>query len=166
MQSTAPMRRARSVDSCRTAASACITKTLWTSTAALASARAWWLRGDRQFGISHRWARVVNSTVFCRTAASQSAPTSTQALPWFRLASCELSALGGRGYDWKTAGRDEVFIFLAGDRRTARCAGAGRKTGPTLGSQAYKKCRALLEDKMSIENDVPRDRSYANTRGR
>ena len=47
MASTVPMRRARSVDSCRTAASACITKTLWTSTAASASARAWWLRGDR-----------------------------------------------------------------------------------------------------------------------
>ena len=26
--------------------------------------------------------------------------------------------------------------------------------------------RALLEDKMSIENDVPTDRSYASTRGR
>jgi hypothetical protein len=32
--------------------------------------------------------------------------------------------------------------------------------------QAYKKCRALLEDKMSIENDVPPDRSYTSTRGR
>jgi hypothetical protein len=32
-------------------ASACITKTLWTSTAASASARAWSLRGDRQSGI-------------------------------------------------------------------------------------------------------------------
>src|SRR6516165_883113 len=45
------MRRARSADSCRTAASACITKTSWTSTAASASARAWWLRGDRQSAI-------------------------------------------------------------------------------------------------------------------
>ena len=27
------------------------TRTLWTSTAASASARAWWLRGDRQSGI-------------------------------------------------------------------------------------------------------------------
>jgi hypothetical protein len=29
--------------------------------------------------------------------------------------------------------------------------------GAALGSQAYKQCRALLEDKMSIENDVPSD---------
>jgi hypothetical protein len=33
-----------------------------------------------------------------------------------------------------------------------------QSSGAALGSQAYKKCRALLEDKMSIENDVPRDR--------
>src|SRR6516162_4641020 len=51
MRSTAPTRRARSADSCRTAASACTTQTLWTSIAASASARAWWLRGDRQSGI-------------------------------------------------------------------------------------------------------------------
>jgi hypothetical protein len=31
--------------------------------------------------------------------------------------------------------------------------------GAALGSQAYKQCRALLEDKMSIENDVPADRT-------
>jgi hypothetical protein len=39
-------------------------------------------------------------------------------------------------------------------------------SGAALGSQAFKECRALLEDKMSIENDVPPDRSYAPTRGR
>jgi len=31
--------------------------------------------------------------------------------------------------------------------------------GAALGSKAYKQCRALLEDKMSIENDVPADRT-------
>jgi hypothetical protein len=36
-----------------------------------------------------------------------------------------------------------------------------QSSGATLGSQAYKRCRALLEDKMSIENDVPPDRGYA-----
>src|SRR6516225_1379642 len=51
MPSMAPTRRARSADSCRTAASACITKILWISTAASASVRAWWLQGDRQSGI-------------------------------------------------------------------------------------------------------------------
>lgn len=45
---------------------------------------------------------------------------------------------------------------------SARC----QSSGAALGSQAYKKCRALLEEKMSIENDVPRDRSYVSTRSR
>ena len=47
-------------------------------------------------------------------------------------------------------------------RDSAKC----QSSGAALGSQAYKECRALLEDKMSIENDVPFDRSYARTRGR
>ena len=45
---------------------------------------------------------------------------------------------------------------------SARC----QSSGAELGSRAYKQCRALLEDKMNIENDVPPDRSYARTRGR
>jgi len=36
-----------------------------------------------------------------------------------------------------------------------------QSSGAALGSQAYKKCRALLEDKMSIEKDVPPDRGYS-----
>jgi hypothetical protein len=47
-------------------------------------------------------------------------------------------------------------------RDSAKC----QSSGAALGSQAYKECRALLADKMSIENDVPPDRSYARTRGR
>jgi hypothetical protein len=47
-------------------------------------------------------------------------------------------------------------------RDSAKC----QSSGAALGSQASKKCRALLEDKMSIENDVPTDRSYTGTRGR
>ena len=47
-------------------------------------------------------------------------------------------------------------------RDSAKC----QSSGAALGSQAYQKCRALLEDKMSVENDVPPDRSYASTRGR
>ena len=47
-------------------------------------------------------------------------------------------------------------------RDSAKC----QSSGALLGSQAYKKCRALLEDKMSIENDIPPDRSFASTRGR
>jgi hypothetical protein len=47
-------------------------------------------------------------------------------------------------------------------RDSAKC----QSSGAALGSQAYKECRALLEDKMTIENDVPPDRIYARTRGR
>jgi hypothetical protein len=43
---------------------------------------------------------------------------------------------------------------------SAKC----QTSGAALGSQAYKQCRALLEDKMSIEKDVPPDRSYVRTR--
>jgi hypothetical protein len=42
-------------------------------------------------------------------------------------------------------------------RDSARC----QSSGVALGSQAYKRCRALLENKMSIEKDVPPDRSHA-----
>ena len=45
-------------------------------------------------------------------------------------------------------------------RDSARC----QSSGAAPGSQAYKECRALLENKMSIENDVPPDRSYARGR--
>jgi hypothetical protein len=41
-------------------------------------------------------------------------------------------------------------------RDSARC----QSSGAALGSQAYKECRALLENKMSIEKDVPPDRGY------
>jgi len=41
-------------------------------------------------------------------------------------------------------------------RDSARC----QSSGAALGSQAYKKCRALLEDKMSIEQDGPSDWGY------
>jgi hypothetical protein len=47
-------------------------------------------------------------------------------------------------------------------RDSAKC----QSSGAALGSQAYKKCRSLLEDKMIIENDVTPDRNYASTRGR
>jgi hypothetical protein len=44
----------------------------------------------------------------------------------------------------------------AAARDSARC----QASGAALGSQAYKKCRALLEDKMSTERDVPPDQGY------
>jgi hypothetical protein len=39
----------------------------------------------------------------------------------------------------------------------ARC----QSSGASLGSPAYKQCRALLEDKMTIERDVPPTLGYA-----
>src|SRR6516225_5483016 len=45
-------------------------------------------------------------------------------------------------------------------RDSARC----QSSGAALGSQAYKECRALLESKMSIQNDFPPGRSYARGR--
>jgi hypothetical protein len=44
---------------------------------------------------------------------------------------------------------------------SARC----QSSGAALGSQAYKHCRVLLENKMSIENDVPPDRAYTGRWG-
>ena len=41
-----------------------------------------------------------------------------------------------------------------------------QSSGGALGSQAYTRCRALLQDKMSIENDVPPEWGYADSRGR
>jgi hypothetical protein len=38
-----------------------------------------------------------------------------------------------------------------------------QSSGATLGSPAYKKCRELLEDKMSIDRDVPPALGYART---
>ena len=66
---------------------------------------------------------------------------------------------------WQATASDHAReLSEMADRATnisARC----QSSGAALGSQAYKKCRALLEDKMSIENDVPHDRGYASTRG-
>jgi hypothetical protein len=45
---------------------------------------------------------------------------------------------------------------------SARC----QSSGAALGSRAYKECRALLGDKMSIEKDVLPDRGYARTQDR
>jgi hypothetical protein len=41
-------------------------------------------------------------------------------------------------------------------RDSARC----QSSGAALGSRAYKECRALLENKMSIERDMPLDQAW------
>jgi hypothetical protein len=39
-----------------------------------------------------------------------------------------------------------------------------QSSGATLGTPTYKKCLELLEDKMSIDKDVPPTLGYARTR--
>ena len=62
--------------------------------------------------------------------------------------------------------RDDARALSQMADTAARDSAICQSSGAALSSQAYKKCRALLEDKMSIENDVPPDPSYASTRGR
>jgi hypothetical protein len=62
---------------------------------------------------------------------------------------------------WQATPSDRAHVLsemgntAAGD--SARC----QSSSAALGSQAYKQCRALLEDKMSIEKDVAADRGNA-----
>jgi len=62
-------------------------------------------------------------------ADNRSSALRAQALPWFRER--ELAARWGQGYAWKTTGCNEASFSLADDRRTAPCAGEGRKAGST-----------------------------------
>ncbi len=45
---------------------------------------------------------------------------------------------------------------------SARC----QSSGAALGSRAYNECRALLKDKMRIEEDVPPDQGYSRAQDR
>ena len=67
---------------------------------------------------------------------------------------------------WQPTPLDHAHAFSEMADKAANDSAKCQSSGAGLGSQAYKQCRALLEDKMSIENDVPPDRSYARTRGR
>ena len=62
------------------------------------------------------------------------------------------------------AARDHARALSEMADTAARDSTKCQSSGALLGSQAYKKCRALLEDRMSIENDIPPDRSYARGR--
>jgi hypothetical protein len=66
----------------------------------------------------------------------------------------------------QAAARDHARALSEMADTAARDSAKCQSSGAALGSKTYKECRALLEDKMSIENDVPSDRSYASTRGR
>jgi hypothetical protein len=64
---------------------------------------------------------------------------------------------------WQPTPLDHATLSEMTDRAaddSAKCL----SSGAALGSPVYKQCRTLLEDKMSIEKDVPRDRGYTRTR--
>jgi hypothetical protein len=75
------------------------------------------------------------------------------ALLGFMLASCA----------WQPT-LDHAHALSATADKAANDSAKCQSSGAALGSQAYKQCRALLEEKMSIEKDVPPDRGYARTR--
>jgi len=65
---------------------------------------------------------------------------------------------------WQPTPLDHTRTLSAVADKAANDSAKCQSSGAALGSQAYKQCRALLEDKMSIEKDVPPDRGYARTR--
>jgi starvation-inducible outer membrane lipoprotein len=65
---------------------------------------------------------------------------------------------------WQPTPLDHTHALSAVADKAANDSAKCQSSGAALGSQAYKQCRALLEDKMSIEKDVPPDRGYARTR--
>jgi hypothetical protein len=65
---------------------------------------------------------------------------------------------------WQPTPLDHTHALSAVADKAANDSAKCQSSGAALGSQAYKQCRALLEDKMSIEKDVPRDRGYTRTR--
>jgi hypothetical protein len=65
---------------------------------------------------------------------------------------------------WQPAPLDHTHAVSEIADRAANDSAKCQSSGAALGSRAYKECRALLEDKMSIEKDVPRDRGYIRNR--
>jgi starvation-inducible outer membrane lipoprotein len=61
---------------------------------------------------------------------------------------------------WQPSSLDHAHSLSDMTDRAANDSARCQSSGAPLGSQAYKKCRALLEDKMSIEQDGPSDWGY------
>jgi hypothetical protein len=61
---------------------------------------------------------------------------------------------------WQATPLDHAHALSEMTERAANDSAKCQSSGAALGLQAYKRCRALLEDKMSIEKDVPPDRVY------
>jgi hypothetical protein len=56
---------------------------------------------------------------------------------------------------WQPALHDRAHVLSDMADRAANDSAQCQSSGAALGSQAYKKCRMLLENRMSIEADVP-----------
>jgi hypothetical protein len=61
---------------------------------------------------------------------------------------------------WQPTALDHAHALSEMAERAANDSAKCQSSGAALGLQAYRRCRALLEDKMSIERDVPPDRGY------
>jgi len=61
---------------------------------------------------------------------------------------------------WAPPQLDHAHALSEMADRAANDSAKCQSSGASLGSHAYKQCRALLEDKMSIEKDAPADRGY------
>ncbi len=60
---------------------------------------------------------------------------------------------------WQPTPFDHAHVLSEMADKAANDSARCQASGAALGSQAYKRCQVLLEDKMSIE-DVPADRAY------
>jgi hypothetical protein len=56
---------------------------------------------------------------------------------------------------WQPSPQDRTHLISEMTDRVARDSARCQSSGAPLGSQAYKKCRMLLENRMSLEWDVP-----------
>jgi hypothetical protein len=61
---------------------------------------------------------------------------------------------------WQPSSLDHTHALSDMADRAANDSARCQSSGAALGSQAYKKCRGLLEDKMSIGQDGPSDWGY------
>jgi len=61
---------------------------------------------------------------------------------------------------WQPTSLDHKHALSEMADRAANDSTRCQSSGAALGSQAYRQCRALLEDKMSIEKDGPSDHGH------
>jgi hypothetical protein len=62
---------------------------------------------------------------------------------------------------WQATSADHAHVLSEMADKAVNDGKKCQSSGAPLGSEAYKKCRALLEDKMSLEKDFPLDQDRA-----